>query len=186
MKNKKIGIIFLIALIVILIGGYFAIKYVKNKQVETKAEVEEYTPEEEITEEQARQTIISLYFPNKETNELNPEARLIDIKEVMNNAHEKLINLLIEGPKNEKNKKIIPEGTKLNKTYFEQDCVVLDFSPEFLNYAKEIENEKNNLIDCIVNTVTELTEINKVKIMIDGNEHQEFNEIYSRKNNLNS
>ena len=64
--------------------------------------------------------------------------------------------------------------------------MVLDFSPEFLNYAKEIENEKNNLIDCIVNTVTELTEINKVKIMIDGNEHQEFNEIYSRKNNLNS
>ncbi len=186
MKNKKIGIIFFIALIVILIGGYFAIKYVKNKQVETKAEaeVEEYTPEQEITEEQARKTIVSLYFPNKETNELNPEARLIDIKEVMNNAQEKLIDLLIEGPKNEKNKKIIPEGTKLNKSYFEQDCVVLDFSPEFLNYKKEDENEKNNLINCIVNTLTELTEINKVKITIDGNENPEFNEIYNRKNNL--
>lgn len=181
MKNKKIGIIFLVILMVILIGGYFAIQYVKNKE-EAETIIEEYTPEEEITEEQVRQTIVSLYFPNKETNEINPEARLIDIKEIINNAHEKLINLLIEGPKNEKNKKIIPEGTKLNKSYLEDDCVVLDFSSEFLNYEKEEEKEKENLINCIVNTVTELTEINKVKIQIDGNENDEFKEIYIRKN----
>lgn len=155
MKNKKIGIIFFTAFIILLIGGFFAIRYVKNKEKETV--VEEYVPEEEITEEQVRQTIVSLYFPNKETNELNPEARLIDIKEIMNNAQEKLISLLVEGPKNEKNKKVIPEGTKLNKSYFEGDCVVLDFSSEFLNYNKEEEKAKENLIDCIVNTLTELT-----------------------------
>lgn len=180
MKNKKIGILFFILLIIILIAGYFGIQYVKNREQETT--VEEYTPQEEITEEQVRQTIVSLYFPNKETNEINPEARLIDIKEIINNAHEKLINLLIEGPKNEKNKKFIPEGTKLNKSYLEGDCVVLDLSSEFLNYKKDDEKEKNNLINCIVNTVTELTEVNKVKILIDGNEKEEFNEIYTRKN----
>lgn len=179
MKNKKIGIIFFTAFMILLIGGFFAIRYVKNKEKETV--VEEYVPEEEITEEQVRQTIVSLYFPNKETNELNPEARLIDIKEIMNNAQEKLISLLVEGPKNEKNKKVIPEGTKLNKSYFEGDCVVLDFSSEFLNYNKEEEKAKENLIDCIVNTLTELTEVNKVKILVDGNENAEFNEVYSRK-----
>lgn len=179
MKNKKIGIIFFTAFIILLIGGFFAIRYVKNKEKETV--VEEYVPEEEITEEQVRQTIVSLYFPNKETNELNPEARLIDIKEIMNNAQEKLISLLVEGPKNEKNKKVIPEGTKLNKSYFEGDCVVLDFSSEFLNYNKEEENAKENLMDCIVNTLTELTEVNKVKILVNGNENAEFNEVYSRK-----
>ncbi|MCI8470612.1 MAG: GerMN domain-containing protein [Clostridia bacterium] len=178
MKNKKIGLIFLVLLIIILIGGYFGIRYVKNKEKETT--VEEYIPEEEITEEQARQTIVSLYFPNRETNEINPEARLIDIKEIINNAHEKLIELLIEGPKNDKNKKIIPEGTRINKTYLEEDCVVLDFSSEFLNYNKEDEKEKTNLINCMVNTLTELTEINKVKILIDGNESEEFKEVYSR------
>ncbi len=181
MKNKKIGIIFFVVLIIILIGGYFGIRYVKNRETETT--VEEYTPQEEITEEQVRQTIVSLYFPNKETNEINPEARLIDIKEIINNPSEKLINLLIEGPKNDKNKKVIPEGTKINKNYLEEDCVVLDFSPEFLNYSKEDEKEKQNIINCIVNTLTELTEINKVKIVIDGNENQEFNEVYSRKTN---
>ncbi len=179
MKNKKIGIIFFTAFIILLIGGFFAIRYVKNKEKETV--VEEYVPEEEITEEQVRQTIVSLYFPNKETNELNPEARLIDIKEIMNNAQEKLISLLVEGPKNEKNKKVIPEGTKLNKSYFEGDCVVLDFSSEFLNYNKEEEKAKENLMDCIVNTLTELTEVNKVKILVNGNENAEFNEVYSRK-----
>ena len=178
MKNKKIGIIFFTAFIVILIGGIFAIRYVKNKEEETV--VEEYVPEEEITQEQERQTIVSLYFPNKETNELNPEARLIDIKEIMNNAQEKLIALLMEGPKNEKNKKIIPEGTKLNKSYFEGDCVVLDFSSEFLNYNKEEEKAKEHLINCVVNTLTELTEVNKVKFLIDGNESEEFGEVYDR------
>ena len=31
-----------------------------------------------------RQTIVSLYFPSKETKELVPEARLVDIKEIIN------------------------------------------------------------------------------------------------------
>lgn len=179
MKNKKIGIIFFLILVMILIGGYFAIQYFKDKE-EQETIVEEYIPQEEIAEEQVRQTIVSLYFPNKETNEINPEARLIDIKEIINDAYEKLANLLIEGPKNEKNKKVIPEGTKLNKTYLEQDCVVLDFSNEFLNYTNE--TEKENSIKCIVNTLTELTEINKVKILIDENENEQFNEIYTRSN----
>ena len=179
MKNKKIGMLLLIVLIIILLGGFLLIKYLKNKDQETI--VEEYTPEAEITEEQERQTIVSLYFPLKETNELNPEARLIDIKEIINNPYEKLVNLLIEGPKNEKNKSVIPENTKLNKNYLEDDCVVLDFSSDILNYSKENETEKENIIKSIVNTLTELTEVNKVKILIEGKENKEFGEIYSRK-----
>lgn len=175
MKSKKIGIIFILILLVVLIGGYIGIKYVKNKEEETI--VDEYTPEEEITEEQARQTIVSLYFPSKETDELNPEARLIDIKEIINTPYEKLVNLLIEGPKNEKNKKVIPENTKLNKCYLEEDCVILDLSKELLNYG----TEKESIINSIVNTLTELTEVNKVKILIDGQENDNFKEIYTRK-----
>ena len=177
MKNKKIILIFLILLIVILLGGYFGINYIKNKQQKTS--VEEYTPEEEITQEQLRQTIVSLYFPNKETNEITPEARLIDITEIINTPYEKLINLLIEGPKNEKNKKIIPENTKIQKTYMEGDCLYLDFSSEFLDYNKE---EKDIMIKCIVNTLTELTEVNKIKILINNEENQEFTNIYEREN----
>lgn len=180
MKGKKIGIIFFILLLIILIGGYFGIQYVKKKEEGTT--IEEYIPQEEITEEQERQTIVSLYFPNKETNELNPEARLIDIKEIINNPCDKLMNLLIEGPKNDKNKTIIPEGTKINKIYLEKDCAILDLSAEFLNYEKENEKEKTNLEKSIVNTLTQLTEINQVKILIDGNQNDELKEIYTKEN----
>ena len=49
-----------------------------------------------------------------------------------------------------------------------------------MNYNKETENGKENLINSIVNTLTELTEINEVKILINGQENPEFNEVYTR------
>lgn len=177
MKSKKIVIIFSILLIIILIGGYFAIQWVKDVR-QKNTEVEEYIPQEEITEEQLRQTIVSLYFQSKETKELVPEARLIDIKEILNNPCDKLVNLLIEGPKSEKEERVIPENTKLNKCYMENDCVILDFSEEFLSYDKSDEKVKNNMINSIVNTLTQLTEVNSVKILIDANENEGFKEVY--------
>lgn len=178
MKNKKIILIFVILLLIILIGGFFGIRYVKERQVENLTE--EYIPEEEITEEQFRQTIVSLYFPSKENNELTPEARLVDIKEIINNPYEKLMNLLIEGPKSDKSVKIIPDNTKILKTYMEGDCLVLDLSKEFLNYSKDNEIDKSNLINSIVNTMTELTEVNSVKFLVEGNQCDEFKDVYVR------
>lgn len=181
MKNKNIVLIFSILFIVVILGGYFSIRYVKNKKEnENMLEGEEYVPEEEIAEDQTRQTIVSLYFLAKENNELIPEARLIDIKEILNNPCDKLMELLIEGPRSEKAQKIIPEGTKLLKSYMEDDCIVIDLSSEFLNYNKEKDNIKQKIIESITNTLTQLTEVNKVKILIDGNENKEFNQVYSK------
>ena len=113
MKNKKIIIIFSVLFIILIVGGYFLINYLKQDKKEEESIVEEYTPQEEISEDQLRQTIVSLYFPNKETKELEPEARLVDIKEILENPYEKIVNLLIQGPKDESKEKVIPENTKL-------------------------------------------------------------------------
>lgn len=180
MKNKKIIYIFTIALIVILIAGYFGIRYAKEKEKEKNNFEEEFIPEEEITEEQARQTIVSLYFQNKDTEELMPEARLVDIKDIMSNPYEKLVYLLIEGPKSDKAVKVIPENTKVLKTYMEGDCVILDLSSEFLNYSKDNQKQKKNMVNSIVNTLTELTEVNSVKFMIDGQVNEEFKDVFVR------
>ena len=62
MKKKTImyiGIIFLI-LIIILIGYLVYINHHNNN-----TQIIEYTPEAEITDEQLRQTIVTLYFMNK-------------------------------------------------------------------------------------------------------------------------
>ena len=112
-----------------------------------------------------------------------PEARLVDIKEIMNTPYDKLVNMLIEGPKNEKYTKLIPENTKLNQTYKEKDMVYLDFSSEFLNYNKEDPTVKQNIIDSLIKTLTQLTEVNSIKILIDGEENAEFNEVYSLNQN---
>ena len=104
---------------------------------------------EEISEEQSRQTIVTLYFQNKETKELVPEARMVDIKEMVNTPYDKLINLLIEGPKNEKLERIITENTKLLGTKIDGECITVDFSAEILNYDKTNEKSKDNLINSI-------------------------------------
>ena len=57
----------------------------------------------------------------------------------------------------------------------------LDFSSELLNYNKENTKAKQNITDSLVKTLTQLTEINSIKILIDGEENEEFNEIYSMK-----
>lgn len=178
MKNKKIIILFTIVLLIIILGGFLIISILRDNENENS--IEEYTPQEEISEEQLRQTIVSLYFISQETGEIVPEARLVDIKEILNNPCEKLINLLIEGTKNEKYKSIIPENTKLLKTYMEGDCATIDLSTEFLNYDKSDVTMKDKLINSIVKTLTQLTEVNNVKILIDGNENEEFKEIYNR------
>lgn len=170
----------IILIILVIVGVYF---FIKNK--EEKNEIIEYVPEQEISEEQLRQTIVSLYFKNEKG--LMPEARLVDVKELINNPYEKIINMLLEGPKNENLQKTIPEGTKINKIEKEGEILIIDFSEEFISNHSGGENEEKLTIESIVKTVTELTEINGIKIKINGEENKEFkdgkikfNQIFNR------
>ena len=170
----------IILIILVIVGVYF---FIKNK--EEKNEIIEYVPEQEISEEQLRQTIVSLYFKNEKG--LMPEARLVDVKELINNPYEKIINMLLEGPKNKNLQKTIPEGTKINKIEKEGEILIIDFSEEFISNHSGGENEEKLTIESIVKTVTELTEINGIKIKIDGEENKkfkdgkiEFNKIFNR------
>lgn len=179
MDKNKLRIIVGILLILIVVGGFFGIKIAKNKSQETSIG-EEYTPEEEITDEQDKMATVNLYFPNKEKNKLEIETKLVDIRQMMNIPYEKIFNLLKEGPKKDNLENVIPKNTKVLKTYMDKDCLVLDLSKDFLNYDMEKENAKENLINSIVYSLTELNEVNNVKILIEGNENDQFNEIYSR------
>ena len=139
LKRVIIVIISIIIIAIIIFGVYF---FIKEKNIQ-KEEITEYTPEEEISDNQMRQTMISLYF--KSDNVLIPEARLIDVKELINNPYEKVLNMLIEGPKNEKLEKTIPEGTKINKIEKEGENLIIDFSKEFiLNHKDGEEKHKHN------------------------------------------
>lgn len=179
---KRIIIIsIIICLILISIWGVYYF-FIRKNEEETITEI---TPQEEISEEQMRQTIVSLYF--KLGEELVPEARLIDVKQLLNNPYEEILNMLIEGPKNSNLERTIPEGTKINKISKEKDILIIDFSEVFINNHKGGEKEEQITIKSILNTVTELTEINGIKILINGEENKffkdekvKFNEIFKR------
>lgn len=164
--------IFIVAISIILIIAIIVVVWVFIKNKEEKNKITEYTPEEEISEEQMRQTMVSLYFKNE--NGLIPEARLVDVKKLIDNPYEKILSMLIDGPKNENLKNTIPEQTKLNKIEKEGEILIIDFSEEFISNHNGGEQEEKLTLQSIVKTVTELTEINGIKIKINGEENKEF------------
>lgn len=166
-------VIAIIVILVIIVGGYFLYKCIKNNFVEVvEDEYEEYTPEQEISDEQLRQTKVNLYFKNKQTGEIEVEVKSIDAKLLLDNPYTQLINMLIEGPKNEEMTKLIPDETMLNKVTREKNVLVIDFSEQFLNFENEENKEK--AIKSIVDTVTQLTEIEKVRFLINGENNEKL------------
>ena len=166
---KKIVII-IVSLIIIGCAIYFILN-LKNLK---KEKINEYNPAEEITDEQLARTMVTLYFKNKDNNMLVPEPRLIDSKLLIINPYEELVKLLISGPKNDALATVIPEGTKINKIEISGDTVNIDFSKEFIeNHTGGLE-EENKTIHSIVNTLTELIEVNGVNILIEGERDKEF------------
>ena len=179
MKKKSLVFLFVSIFIIIVVGGYFIIKYVREKSPDNQ--IQEYIPEEEITDDQLRQTIVTLYFRDKQTGEISTEARLIDASKLINNPYKEIVELLIQGPKSDKLEKLIPNNVKINNAIINNNCVTLDLSNEFLNYNND-EGIKNKIINSIVNSLTELTEVNSIKILIDGNENDNFKDTYVRVN----
>lgn len=155
--NKKLFMYLIIILLIIifLFVGWFAIKNHKNNK-----KINEYIPEEEISTKQLRMTNISLFFLNEENGEIGEEIRQIDSKELLNNPEEKLINYLIEGPKNEKLKKIIPENIKLINIEKNNGILLIEFSENMSN----LENYEK-IKKAIIQTVSQLNEINNIKII---------------------
>ncbi len=170
--NKKLIISIIIILIIVGVAIWYFFFNDGNKQ----NEIREIIPEEEISEEQMRQTIVSLYFYNSNTKSLVPEGRLIDVKELIEEPYKKLMELLIEGPQNESLSKTIPEGTIINKIELKGDILYLDLSKEFVDNHSGGEEMESATIYSIVNTMTNLTEVNAVKILIDGEENKAFND----------
>ena len=167
MKKK---VIFSIIILIILIG--IGVWYFLTK--DNEEQINEIIPEEEISEEQMRQTIVSLYFYNTDTKSLVPEGRLIDVKELVEDPYRKLMELLIEGPQNASLSKTIPDETRINKIELKEDTLYIDLSAEFIDNHSGGEEQESATIYSIVNTMTNLTEVNSVKILIDGEENKAF------------
>jgi len=169
MKTNLKKIVIVLVIIAIIAG---VITYFINKN--KKPEYVEYEPQEEISDEQERKTMISLYFVNKTTRNVEPEARMLDVKTLIKDPYTVIINMLIDGPKNENHDNVIPEGTTLIGTSLEGDTLKINFSSEFVENHIGGKEEEEKTIECLVNSLTELTEVNSIKILINGEENAKF------------
>ena len=103
--------------IILIIVGLIAILgvvIILNIDVET-----EYIPESEVEETEFRNTIITLYFVDKENGTLSKENKLIDSKELLKNPYKTIVEKLMLGPENEKNENVISVNTKILDIKFE-------------------------------------------------------------------
>lgn len=170
-NSKKRWLIIGVVIILVAVGVITFIFFNRDEEV---AIIEEYVPQEEISEEQERQTIVSVYYNNKQTNTLMPEARLIDVKELSNNPYTVLINLLMNNPKSDKLETAIPQGTTLINVEVKKEVAYVNLSQEFINNHKGGAEAESRTIYSIVNTLTGLNEVEAVKILIDGNNESCF------------
>lgn len=172
-KNNKI-VIAVITIIIIMLAAFFIFR---NVSIENNVEeYQDYTPQEEISEEQLRQTKIVLYFANTETGELETEIKVIDANTLLQNPSKEIMQLLLKGPQSSSLKKLIPEGTILHDVTIEKGCAIINVSNEFLNF--EGEENKLKIINSIVNTLTNLKEVESIKFLINGEQNEKLSETY--------
>ena len=174
---KKMVYCFVILIFIVVIV-YSVFKNTKNVEVET--EVSDYTPQEEISNAQNRTTLLTLYFVDSTAGKLVPEVRQIDVKEIIDNPYEKIMNLLTDGSQNESVGKSIPEGTKVNSIKLENENLIIDVSKEFTNKCEAGSEEEKNMIYSVVNTFLELKEVSSVTFLIDGEVKEGFEKPFTK------
>ena len=175
--NKKLIIKIVVVILIVVVIALLIFFNVSTEVVENVENETEIQPEQEISEEQMRQTSIILYFEDKASMQLVKEERKVDAKSLIDNPYLYVVKMLIEGPEEENLQNPIPQGTKVNKVELKSGeyCAYVDLSKEFLNSAGM------NSIYSIVNTLTEFKEVNSVKILIDGEENNQYKESFVRK-----
>ena len=172
MKNKKI-IMYLIILIIIVLLIFLGLLVSKNNsKKEISYNFEGYIPQEEISDEQLRNTTISLYFYNKEKAGIEEERRKIDAKKLLDNPYKTILEELIKGPGEKSGLvKITSEKTKINDIENINGVLYIDFSEDLLSSEYLAEINKETIKESIYKTLIQLNEINEIKIKINGEEN---------------
>ena len=131
--NKKLIIKIVVVILIVVVIALLIFFNVSTEVVENVENETEIQPEQEISEEQMRQTSIILYFEDKASMQLVKEERKVDAKSLIDNPYLYVVKMLIEGPEEENLQNPIPQGTKVNKVELKSGeyCAYVDLSKEF-------------------------------------------------------
>ena len=131
---------------------------------------------------------ITLYFGASTGDMLTPEVRNIPIKE-KEPIEKYIIQELIKGPKDKANSKTVPPETKLLSIETKEGTCFVNLSEDFKTKHWGGSTGEMLTIYSIVDSLTELPDIQKVQFLIEGQkldvfEHMVFNEPFSRDESL--
>ncbi|HOQ08304.1 MAG TPA: GerMN domain-containing protein [Clostridiales bacterium] len=124
-------------------------------------------------------TPLRLYFANEDNTKLKLEIRYVDstdLNDDVSNLATAIVNELIKGPSDEKLfRRTVPAEAKLRSPVsIKNKVATVDFSKEFKTKHPGGKDAEKMTIYSIVNSLTELEEIEKVKFLIEGKEQREF------------
>ena len=109
--------------------------------------------------------MMTLYFPTEDNSALKKEEREL---QVVNGAILKAtVEALLKGPQTAGLHNAFPDGTILNGVNIKEKVAIVDFSKEFA-VANDVAGVVERL--SVVNTLTGITGVEKVRIHIDGGE----------------
>lgn len=129
-----------------------------------------------------------LYFGDGDKIKLVKEIRYINIKEAKKGAETfatAIVKELLNGPKSEGLTAIIAEGTSLRSPVtIEERVATVDFTKEFIDNHPGGKELAEITLYSVVNSLTEMKEIERVKFIINGKDTKNFKDNITLDNNF--
>lgn len=121
---------------------------------------------------------VRLYFADQDGTRLVKEIRYIDMNDAKQGTEQQatlLVKELVKGPSNSTLKSTVPEGASLRSPIkVENRTATVDMTKEFVDNHPGGKEAEEMTIFSIVNTLTELKDIETVKFLINGKTQKEF------------
>lgn len=177
---KKTIVIAVCFILIITLAGCQRTRDKALKQIEE----DELRPVSSIvlSEEDARRLNeklpVHLYFSDKDGTKLVGEIRYLSMEEALQGTDKiasALVKELVKGPSNSTLKATVPEGSSLRSPVkVEGRTAIVDMTKEFVDNHPGGKEAEEMTIFSIVNTLTELKDIETVKFQVNGKAQKEF------------
>lgn len=110
---------------------------------------------------------VNLYFTTKNHTGITKETKSISISD-NTNLEKEVIFLLSENPAPAEVESPFPKGTRVNSVSVDEGTCIVDVSEEFITNTPHNPEQEKAILFSIVNTLTELPKIDRVKFLING------------------
>ncbi len=121
-------------------------------------------------------TTVTLYYANYSGNKLKTEIRT-GMYDSSQPIEQYIVEQLIKGPAEEGNYRTLPQNSNIRSISTNNGVCYIDFDSNFLSGASSVKDEI--MIYSIVNSLTELSHINKVQISVNGDIDVELHNRFS-------